>query len=79
MEADIDLKVKEEKGKRDIKFDSNEPKPTGRLCKEAKVLGELKQKYVNKWLMLLLWRTCRPVQALRWQRPLDANAAAVAI
>ena len=47
VEADIDLKVKEEEGKRDIiKSESHELKE--RPCRDAKVLGELKRKYVNK-------------------------------
>ena len=49
VEADIDLKVKEEEGKRDIiKSESHEPKFKERPYRDAKVLGELKRKYVNK-------------------------------
>ena len=48
MEADIDLKVKEEEGKRDIiKSKSHEPNLKERPCRDAKVLGELKRKCVN--------------------------------
>ena len=43
VEADIDLKVKEEEGKRDIiKSESHEPNLKERPCRDAKVFGELK-------------------------------------
>ena len=46
VEADIDLKVKEEECKRDIiKSESHDLKE--RPCRDAKVFGELKRKYVN--------------------------------
>ena len=47
VEADIDLKVKEEEGERDhiIKSESHDLKE--RPCRDAKVFGELKRKYVN--------------------------------
>ena len=49
VEADIDLKLKEEEGKRNIiKLEPDEHKPPGRPCRDAKVLGELKKKYANK-------------------------------
>ena len=48
VEADIDLKVKEKEGKRDIiKSESHESNLKERPCRDAKVLGELKRKYVN--------------------------------
>ena len=49
VEADIDLKVKEEEGKRDIIIESepHEPNLKERPCRNAKVRGELKRKYVN--------------------------------
>ena len=49
VEADIDLKVKEGEDKRDIiESESHELKLKERPCRDAKVLGELKRKYVNK-------------------------------
>ena len=49
VEVDIDLKVKEEEDKRDIiKSESHELKLKERPCRDGKVLGELKRKYVNK-------------------------------
>ena len=44
VEADINFKVKEEEGERDIiNLESDEHKPTGRPCRDRKVLGELKK------------------------------------
>ena len=43
VEADIELKVKEEEGKRDIiKSESHEPNLKEQPCRDAKVFGELK-------------------------------------